>query len=141
MNIDGVNTGIVLDHIQAGKSLRIYELLKLENLDCCVAVIQNASSTKYGKKDIIKIDGKIDLNFDVLGYIDPNITVNIVENGKLVDKVHMALPETLTNVIRCRNPRCITSCEQGIDHVFKLVDPAHKVYRCAYCDAEYTGEE
>jgi aspartate carbamoyltransferase regulatory subunit len=141
MNIDGVNTGIVLDHIQAGKSLRIYELLKLENLDCCVAVIQNASSTKYGKKDIIKIDGKIDLNFDVLGYIDPNITVNIVENGKLVDKVHMALPETLTNVIKCKNPRCITSCEQGIDHVFKLVDPEHKVYRCAYCDAEYTGED
>ena len=141
MDISGVNTGIVLDHIQPGKSLKIYELLHLDKVDCTLAVIQNASSTKYGAKDIIKIDGKIDLNFDVLGYIDPNITVNIVEDGKLVKKVHMSVPETLTNVLTCKNPRCITSCEQGIDQIFHLVDPEKKVYRCAYCDAEYKRED
>ena len=138
MNIDGVSTGIVLDHIQAGKSMQIYELLGLDKLDCCVAIIQNASSTKYGKKDIIKIDGEIDLDLDILGYIDNNITVNIVKDGKLGNKVHLDLPSTLTNVIKCKNPRCITSTEQEIEHKFKLVDREHKVYRCAYCDAEYT---
>jgi aspartate carbamoyltransferase regulatory subunit len=138
MNIDGVNTGIVLDHIKAGKSMQIYELLGLEKLDCCVAIIQNADSSKYGKKDIIKIDGKIDLDFDILGYVDNNITVNVVKDGKLEKKVRLDLPETLTNVIKCKNPRCITSVEQEIEHKFKLVDKEHKVYRCVYCDAEYT---
>ena len=137
MNIDGVNTGIVLDHIKAGKSMQIYELLGLEKLDCCVAIIQNAKSEKYGMKDIIKIDGDIDVNLDVLGYVDNNITVNIVKNGDLIRKVHLDLPETLTDVIRCNNPRCITSTEQGIVHKFYLADREHKSYRCCYCDSEY----
>lgn len=137
MNIDGVSTGIVLDHIKAGKSMQIYELLKLEKLNNCVAVIQNADSSKYGKKDIIKIDQLIDLDLDVLGYIDSNITVNIVKDGKLYEKKRLELPETLTNVIKCKNPRCITSIEQEIVQKFKLVNKGKKVYRCAYCDAEH----
>lgn len=137
MNIDGVNTGIVLDHIKAGKSMMIYELLGLDKLDCCVAVIQNASSTKCGKKDIIKIDENIELDLDILGYIDNNITVNIVEDGRLVKKKHLELPKTLTNVVKCKNPRCITSVEQEIVNIFKLIDNENKVYRCAYCDAEH----
>lgn len=137
MNIDGVNTGIVLDHIKAGKSMEIYELLKLDKLNCCVAVIQHVSSTKYGQKDIIKIDEDIPLDFDVLGYIDSNITVNRVRNGKLVKKVHLSLPETLTDVIKCKNPRCITSVEQEILQKFRLVDKDKKVYRCIYCDSEH----
>lgn len=137
MNIDGVNTGIVLDHIKAGKSMQIYELLGLDKINNCVAIIQNADSAKYGKKDIIKIDQIIDLDFDVLGYIDSNITVNIVKDGKLERKHHMELPQTLKNVVKCKNPRCITSVEQGILHTFKLVDRENKVYRCIYCDAEH----
>ena len=137
MKIDGVSTGIVLDHIKAGKSMQIYELLKLEKLNNCVAVIQNADSSKYGKKDIIKIDQLIDLDLDVLGYIDSNITVNIVKDGKLYEKKRLELPETLTNVIKCKNPRCITSIEQEIVQKFKLVNKDKKVYRCAYCDAEH----
>ena len=137
MNIDGVNTGIVLDHIKAGKSMQIYELLGLDKINNCVAIIQNADSAKYGKKDIIKIDQIIDLDFDVLGYVDSNITVNIVKDGKLERKHHMELPQTLKNVVKCKNPRCITSVEQGILHTFKLVDRENKVYRCIYCDAEH----
>ena len=137
MNIDGVNTGIVLDHIKAGKSMQIYELLGLDKINNCVAIIQNADSAKYGKKDIIKIDQIIDLDFDVLGYIDSNITVNIVKDGKLERKHHMELPQTLKNVVKCKNPRCITSVEQEIAHTFKLVDKENKVYRCIYCDAEH----
>ncbi len=137
MNIDGVTTGIVIDHIEAGKSMDIYELLELEKLSCSVALIQNADSTKYGKKDIIKIDEMIDLNTEILGYIDPHITINYVENGKLKRKEHTHLPETLTNVLKCKNPRCITSVEQEIKHVFKLADPEKKIYRCAYCDVEH----
>ena len=137
MNIDGVNTGIVLDHIKAGKSMQIYELLGLDKINNCVAIIQNADSAKYGKKDIIKIDQIIDLDFDVLGYIDSNITVNIVKDGKLERKHHMELPQTLKNVVKCKNPRCITSVEQEIVHTFKLVDKENKVYRCIYCVAEH----
>lgn len=137
MNIDGVKTGIVLDHIKAGKSMQIYELLGLDKINNCVAIIQNADSDKYGKKDIIKIDQIIDLDFDVLGYIDSNITVNIVKDGKLERKHHMELPQTLKNVVKCKNPRCITSVEQEIVHTFKLVDKENKVYRCIYCDAEH----
>jgi aspartate carbamoyltransferase regulatory subunit len=136
MNIDGVSTGIVLDHIQAGKSMQIYKLLELDKLSCSVAVVQNARSTKYGKKDIIKIDALIDLDLDVLGYVDPNITVDIIKDGKLIEKKHVALPEKLTNVIKCKNPRCITSTEQGIDQQFVLVDKEKKIYRCCYCDVE-----
>ena len=138
MNIDGVNTGVVLDHIKAGKSMQIYKLLGLGKLDCCVAIIQNADSEKYGKKDIIKVDGNISLDFDILGYIDSNITVNIVKNGELEKKVHLDLPERLSDVIKCKKPRCITSIEQEIPHKFKLVDRKKKVYRCIYCDAEFT---
>ena len=138
MNIDGVNTGVVLDHIKAGKSMQIYKLLGLGKLDCCVAIIQNADSEKFGKKDIIKVDGNISLDFDILGYIDSNITVNIVKNGELEKKVHLDLPERLSDVIKCKNPRCITSIEQEIPHKFKLVDRKKKVYRCIYCDAEFT---
>lgn len=137
MNIDGVKTGIVLDHIKAGKSMQIYELLGLDKINNCVAIIQNADSAKYGKKDIIKIDQIIDLDFDVLGYVDSNITVNIVKDGKLERKHHMELPQTLKNVVKCKNPRCITSVEQEIVHTFKLVDRENKVYRCIYCDAEH----
>ena len=137
MNIDGVNTGVVMDHIKPGRSMQIYNLLRLDKLKCCVAIIQNADSSKYGKKDIIKVDGDINIDYKALGYVDPNITVNIVQNGKLEKKVHLELPETLTNVIQCKNPRCITSIEQEIPHKFRLVDRENKVYRCIYCDAEF----
>ena len=136
MNINGVHNGIVLDHIKAGKAMEIYKLLQLDKLNCSVAIIQNVESTKYGKKDIIKIDENISLDFDMLGYVDPNITVNTVQNDKLVKKIHLSLPETLTNVIQCKNPRCITSVEQEIKHVFKLVNKDKRTYRCIYCDAE-----
>lgn len=138
MNIDGVSTGIVLDHIDAGKSMLIYKLLHLDRLDCAVAIIQNAKSDKYGKKDIIKIDQIIDLNFDMLGYVDPHITVNIVKDGKLYEKKHMALPKRLQNVISCSNPRCITSVEKGVDQRFYLANEEHRIYRCEYCDTAYT---
>ncbi len=137
MNIDGVKNGIVLDHIRAGKSMEIYEMLGLDKLTNTVAMIQNASSAKYGKKDIIKIDEVVDLDYDVLGYVDSNITVNIVKDGKLEKKIHMELPEKLTNVVKCINPRCITSVEQEIVHEFRLVDKEKKIYRCCYCDAEH----
>ena len=136
MVINGVNNGIVLDHIKAGKAMEIYNLLQLGKLDCCVAIIQNVTSKKYGKKDMIKIDERIALDFDLLGYIDPNITVNTIENNVLVRKEKLALPEKLTNVIHCKNPRCITSVEQEIKHVFKLVNKDKKTYRCIYCDTE-----
>lgn len=136
MNVDGVNNGIVLDHIRAGASMKIYKLLGLEKLTCTVAIIQHVDSTKYGKKDIIKIDEDIPLDFDVLGYIDSNITVNKVKNGKLESKVHLSLPKILKNVITCKNPRCITSVEQEITQTFRLVDESKKAYRCVYCDAE-----
>ena len=137
MNIDGVKNGIVIDHIKAGKSIQVYNLLGLDKVDACVAIIKNADSSKYGKKDILKIDAKIDLDYDLLGYVDSNITVNFVEDGKMVKKLHMELPETLTNVAKCKNPRCITSVEQEIVQKFRLVDRENKVYRCEYCDAEH----
>lgn len=137
MNIDGVTTGIVLDHIKAGKSMEIYNYLRLDKLDCSVAVVQNVRSSKYGKKDIIKIDDEIELDFEMLGYIDSNITINRVKDGVLQKKEHLELPETLTDVIKCKNPRCITSIEQEITHVFKLADREKKIYRCAYCDVEH----
>ena len=140
MNIDGVNNGIVLDHIGAGASMKIYKLLGLEKLTCTVAIIQYVDSTKYGKKDIIKIDEDIPLDFDVLGYIDSNITVNKVKDGKLESKVHLSLPKILKNVITCKNPRCITSVEQEITQTFRLVDENKKAYRCIYCDAERTAK-
>ena len=137
MNIDGVTTGIVLANIKAGKSMQIYNYLGLDKLDCSVAVVQNVRSSKYGKKDIIKIDDEIELDFEMLGYIDSNITVNRVRDGKLLKKEHLELPETITDVIKCKNPRCITSVEQEITHVFKLSDREKKIYLCAYCDVEH----
>lgn len=141
MNVDGVSNGIVIDHIAAGRSMEIYHYLHLDRVDSCVAIIQNVTSSKYGKKDIIKIDEMIDLDLDVLGYLDPNITVNIVKDGRLLQKKHLALPETLTNVIQCKNPRCITTTEQEVDHVFRLADRATGLYRCVYCDTKAKGRE
>lgn len=141
MNVNGVHNGIVLDHIKAGTAMTIYNLLQLDKLNCCVAIIQNVESRKYGKKDIIKIDTELELDLDMLGYIDSNITVNIVKNDERVKKLHLQLPETLTNVIQCKNPRCITSVEQEIKHMFKLVNVDKKAYRCIYCDAIYNSKK
>ena len=136
MNIDSIKNGIVLDHIKAGKSMEIYKFLNLGELDCSVAIIKNVNSRLMGKKDIIKIDDDIDVNLDVLGYIDPGSTVNIIKDEKLVKKCHLTLPETVKNVIKCKNPRCITTTEQEIEHIFKLTDRENKVYRCIYCESK-----
>ena len=136
MNIDSIENGIVLDHITAGRAMDIYKYLRLDTLTCSVAIIKNVKSLKQGRKDIIKIDDDISIDLDVLGYIDPGITVNIIENGRVAEKKHLALPAKLVNVIRCKNPRCITSAEPALDQVFRLADPAEGVYRCMYCDAE-----
>ncbi len=136
MNIDSIQNGVVIDHITAGKCMRLYELLNLASLDVSVALIKNVNSKKMGKKDIIKIDADIDLNLDVIGFVDPYATVNIIKNGVLVEKRSIGMPETLTNVIKCKNPRCITSCEQELDHIFKLTDKLNKVYRCIYCETK-----
>ena len=141
MRLEGVNTGIVLDHIKAGTAMKIYNLLELEKLDCTVAVMKNVASSKMGKKDMIKIDTALDLNMEALGYLDNKITVNIVKDGKLAEKKKLSLPKELNNVIKCKNPRCITSVEQEIKHSFRLVNEEKKVYRCSYCDATYTAEE
>ena len=135
MNIDSIKNGYVIDHIKAGMAMEIYRVLKLDRLDCPVAIIKNAVSEKMGKKDIIKIDAVIDLDLKALGYIDPDITVNYINDGALVEKKHLELPEHITNVIKCKNPRCITSCEQELDHVFKLTDRENRVYRCIYCES------
>ena len=140
MTIDSINDGIVLDHIVAGKSMEIYKVLELSKLDCAVAIIKNAVSKKVGHKDIIKIDSLIDINLDVLGYIDPGITVNIVKDGVIVEKRHLSLPEQVTGVITCKNPRCITSVEQELPHVFRLTDRDKGVYRCIYCEAKAKAE-
>lgn len=136
MKIDSIQNGVVIDHITAGRAMKLYELLRLDELDASVAIIKNASSKKSTKKDIIKIDADIELNLDVIGYVDPQATVNIIKNGVLVEKKSMCLPETLTNVIKCKNPRCITSCEQELDNIFRLTDREHNVYRCIYCEAK-----
>ena len=141
MNIDGVTNGIVLDHINAGTAMEIYQYLNLEDISCQVAVIKNVNSQKMGKKDIIKIDSELDLNLDVLGYLDHKITVNIIKDGKLVEKKHLELPETLRNIIFCKNPRCITTTEQEAEHVFRLVDREKRLYRCLYCDAAYKRKQ
>ena len=140
MTIDSIINGIVLDHIEAGKSMEIYRVLDLSKLDCSVAIIKNAVSKKSGHKDIIKIDSIIDINLDVLGYIDPGITVNIVKDGHLVEKRHLSLPDQVTGVITCKNPRCITSIEQELPHVFALADREKGVYRCIYCEAKAKAE-
>ena len=136
MIIGKIKDGIVLDHITAGRSMEIYNILGLDKLDCTVAMIQNAESEKMGKKDIIKVGQVIDLDFDVLGYIDPGITVNIIQEGKLLKREHLTLPERVVDIIHCKNPRCITSTEQELHHEFRLVDRANKRYRCIYCEGE-----
>ena len=141
LNIDSIQNGIVIDHIEAGKGMRIYELLELGKLDCCVAIIKNARSTKMGRKDIIKIEGDIDINFDVLGFIDNNITVCTIRDGVLVDKKNIVLPKRLRNVVKCKNPRCITSTEDDVDQVFILCDEQAHRYRCLYCEQEYKSHE
>lgn len=138
MYVDSIQNGYVIDHITAGQGMRLYQLLDLGNLDVSVALIKNASSHKLGKKDIIKIDADILLNLEVIGYVDPNATVNHIKDGELIEKLEIGLPERLTNVIKCKNPRCITTCEQELPQVFRLTDPANKVYRCIYCETKYS---
>ena len=140
MKIDSIKNGYVLDHITAGNSMRIYEYLQLGQLDCCIAIIKNVKSSKMGKKDIMKIDCLIDLDFDILGYIDPDITINVIENDVITQKKTVKLPDRITNVIKCTNPRCITATERELDHVFKLVDKKTQLYRCVYCEAKARGE-
>jgi len=136
MNIDSIHNGVVLDHIQAGKSMDIYKYLRLDELDCSVAIIKNVKSSKMGKKDIIKIDSPMEVDLDVLGYIDSNITVNVIRDGERVAKKKLELPKKLTNIIRCKNPRCITVTESQLDAIFLLADADKHIYRCAYCEAE-----
>lgn len=136
MNIDSINDGIVIDHITAGRGMKLYELLGLGTLDCSVAIIKNASSEKMGRKDIIKVDADIPINLDVIGYVDPGATVSIIRNGRLVEKHSIPMPEKLVNVIKCRNPRCITSIEQELDQVFRLTDRENGIYRCLYCETK-----
>ena len=136
MNVDAIRNGIVLDHIRAGCGMRIYQLLRLESLDCPVALMRNAASEKLGRKDIIKIDADIPLDLDLLGFVDPEITVNVIRDGVLTEKFHPALPERLSGVLRCKNPRCITTTEQELPQVFTLSDRTRRTYRCLYCEAE-----
>ena len=136
MNIDSITNGFVIDHITAGRGMKLYELLNLDSLDCSVAIIKNVSSKKLGKKDIIKVDADIEVNLDVIGYVDPGVTVNVIKGGKLTEKKTIAMPEMLKNVIKCKNPRCITSVEQELDHIFKLTDREENIYRCIYCETK-----
>ena len=136
MIIDAIKNGIVIDHIAAGKAMELYQILGLGNLDCSVAILKNVVSAKLGRKDIIKIDRNLDLDWDIIGYVDPNITVNIIKDGERVEKRQLKLPETITNVIHCKNPRCITSVEQELPQVFKLTDRERRVYRCLYCETQ-----
>ena len=138
LNVGSISEGFVLDHIEAGKSMDIYKYLHLDKLDCCVAIIKNAKSSKMGRKDIIKIECPIDfMDLDILGFIDHNITINIIENEKIVEKKELKLPKEIRNVIHCKNPRCTTSIEQGLDQVFVLTDEENQVYRCKYCEEKY----
>ena len=140
LSVGRISEGFVLDHIEAGKSMEIYKYLNLDKLDCCVAIIKNARSGKMGKKDMMKIDCPIDfMDLDILGFIDHNITVNIIKDQKIVEKKALHLPKQICNVIRCKNPRCITSIEHGLSHIFVLTDPETETYRCKYCEEKYDG--
>ena len=139
LNVGSLNDGVVLDHIAAGKSMEIYKYLGLDKLDCQVAIIKNAKSQKMGRKDIIKIESPLDvINLDILGYIDHNITVNIIHNGEISEKKILTLPKTIKNVLKCKNPRCITSIEQELPHRFKLTDKKNRIYRCMYCEQKFS---
>ena len=141
LNVGAINEGFVLDHIKAGKSMTIYHDLHLDKLDCCVAIIKNASSNKMGKKDIIKVECPIDmLDMDILGFIDHTITVNIIKDGRICEKKQLSLPKQIVDVIKCKNPRCITSIEQELKHVFILTDEKKEIYRCKYCEEKYNGD-
>ena len=137
LNIGGLNTGIVIDHIEAGGAMKIYSYLQLDHMDNSVAIIKNAKSNKMGKKDIIKIEGSTDIDLDMLGVLDKNITINIIENGTIIEKKNLTLPEQVTNIIKCKNPRCITTVEQEIPHIFKLTNPEKGIYRCIYCEQAF----
>lgn len=142
LNVGRIEEGFVLDHIQAGRSMDIYKYLHLDKLDCCVAIIKNAKSSKMGKKDIMKIECPIDfMDLDVLGFIDHNITVNIIKDAQIVDKKTLHLPDEIRNVIHCRNPRCITSIEQELEHIFLLTDEEQQIYRCKYCEEKYGSKD
>ena len=142
LNISGIHEGFVLDHIKAGTSIQLYHDLKLDELDCTVAIIRNAKSNKMGKKDIIKVECPIEaLDLDILGFIDHNITVNVIKGDVIVEKKELHLPKTIKNVIRCKNPRCITSIEQELDQIFVLTDEVKEVYRCKYCEEKYVNNE
>lgn len=136
MNIDSIRNGIVIDHITAGRGMEIYRLLGLDKLDCSIAIIKNVHSNKMGKKDIIKIDENIELDMNVLGYVDPGVTIDIIKDSKLVEKKRATLPREIKNVIFCKNPRCITSTEQELPHVFKLTDEKNRIFRCIYCETK-----
>ena len=138
LNIGGLKEGVVIDHIKAGGAMEIYNYLGLENLDCSVAIIKNAKSNKMGKKDIIKIEGPITVNLEVLGVLDENITINVIQDNKIVEKKALPLPEVVTNVIKCKNPRCINSIEQELPHRFKLTDKKNRIYRCMYCEQKFS---
>ena len=140
MNIDSVQKGLVIDHIQAGKSMEIYKYLNLDKMDCSVAIIKNAKSKKLGKKDIIKIENNINMDLTVLGFIDPNITINVIDDGVIINKINLELPCEISNIAKCKNPRCITTIEQEIEHRFRLTDKENKIYRCIYCDTAYESE-
>ncbi len=138
LNVGRISEGFVLDHIQAGRSMDIYKYLHLDQLDCCVAIIKNAKSSKMGKKDIMKIECPIDfMDLDILGFIDHNITINIIKDEQIIEKKALHLPKKIKNIIKCKNPRCITSIEQELDHVFVLTDPENEIYRCMYCEEKY----
>lgn len=136
MNIDSIQNGFVIDHITAGNGMKLYKLLGLDELDCSVALIKNVTSKKLGKKDIIKIDAELSVDLAVIGYVDPDVTVNIIKDGKLIKKCTINMPDELVNVIHCKNPRCITSTEQELDHIFRLTDSKNRIYRCVYCEAK-----
>ena len=136
MNVDSIRDGVVIDHITAGCGMKLYRLLGLDTLDVPVAMITNVVSAKCGRKDIIKVDADIPVDLDVIGYVDPGATVNIIRNGELKEKKRIEMPETLVNVLRCRNPRCISSCEQELDQVFRLSDRGKREYRCVWCEAK-----
>ena len=136
MNIDSIKNGIVIDHITAGNGMRLFKLLGLDSLECSVAFIKNAPSKKMGKKDIIKIDADLSVNTEIIGFIDPDVTVNVIKDNKITEKKTIELPESLTNVLCCKNPRCITTTEQELPQIFKLADKEKRVYRCLYCESK-----